>query len=103
MQAMQVSIPGSQSRIDCDAVRLGCWKSLHKLTLASQKLARVCFPIALYLEDASSGSVVWMPAHIEEHQVGTALLSNGQLLSVEDCSCNAEADRLAKLAAEEDR
>ena len=103
LQAMQVSMPGNTFRTDCDAVRVECQKSLRELTLASKKLARVWAPIALYLEDAVPGSVVWMPAHTEKHQVGKAHLSDGQLLSEDDRAGNAEADRLAKLAAEGDR
>ena len=103
LQATQVSMPGNMFRTDCYAVKEGCQKSLQQLTAASNRLARAWAPIALYLEDATPGSVVWMPAHTQEHAVGTTRLSNGQLLSAEDRTFNGEADRLAKLAVEEDR
>lgn len=46
---------------------------------------------------------MWMPAHTAEHEIAVARLSDGRLLSAEDRTHNAEADRLAKLAVEEDR
>ena len=103
LQAMQVSMPGNPFRTDCQAVQTNCQKSLRELTSSSQRLARALAPIALFLEDASADAVVWMPAHTAQHQVGVARLSNGEPLTEEDRSCNAEADRLAKLAVEEDR
>ena len=83
-------------------MRTNCQKSLRELTSSSQRLARAWAPIASYLEDADAEAVVWMPAHTAQHQVGVVRLSNGQPLTEEDRTCNDEADRLAKLAVEED-
>ena len=103
LQAVQVSMPGNLFRTDCQAVLKSSRKSLRELTAASQQLARAWAPIALYLEDAAADAVVWMPAHTSAEQIGVARLSDGRRLSEEDRDQNAEADRLAKLAVEEDR
>ena len=103
LQAVQVSMPGNLFRTDCQAVLKSSRKSLRELTAASQQLARAWAPIALYLEDAAADAVVWMPAHTSAEQIGVARLNDGRRLSEEDRDQNAEADRLAKLAVEEDR
>jgi hypothetical protein len=55
------------------------------------------------LDDTETDSVVWMPAHTKEEDIGRAYLGNGTRLTHLDRKGNEEADRLAKLAVEAHR
>jgi hypothetical protein len=50
-------------------------------------------------DESDAVDLAWMPAHTSEADVGVLALSNGDLLTTVDRMGNAEADRLAKLAA----
>ena len=70
---------------------------------ASRRFARAWAPIMEYLgDDGGEPAVVWMPAHTKEHHIGVLELSDGTPLSSQDFGGNREADRLAKLAVDED-
>ena len=56
-----------------------------------------------YFDDTPRQAVVWMPAHTPEAAVGHRRLGDGSLLTAVDRQANAEVDRLAKAAVEEDR
>ena len=59
--------------------------------------------MAIAFDDTPLESVVWMPAHTTEAEVGIRRIGNGDLLSVLDRYGNDEADTWAKHAVEEHR
>ena len=55
------------------------------------------------LEDTDVDKVVWMPAHKSKQAAGQFRCSNGEPITKADIRGNAEADMLAKLAAQQHR
>ena len=55
------------------------------------------------LDQVPLSSVVWMPAHTKESDVGAKTLSDGSLLTERDRRGNDRADTLAKMAVGEHR
>ncbi len=69
-------------------------------TAPSRPLARVWrMMLNLFDDESNARDVVWMPAHIAEHNVGRRVIGNGNLLTAADRHGNAVADELAKRGA----
>ena len=102
-QAASRAEPGCEYRVDCEA----CVKAVHRgpkwATSDRRPHARVHALMHSTLGDTPAETVVWMPAHKGEADIGVARLGNGSYLSQRDVEGNAEADSLAKLAVEEHR
>jgi hypothetical protein len=100
-QAMSRAVPGSSFRVDCKP----CVDMVHAgeavATEGRRILARVFKLVFTALHD--SESVVWIPAHTSESDVGVKVIGNGQTLTAIDREANSLADKLAKLAVEEHR
>ena len=67
---------------------------------AKRPLARVNRLMHQAFDDTGPGSVVWMPAHTSEADVGIKKLSDGSRLTAIDRKLNGKADEQAKIAAE---
>ena len=91
-------------RTDCQALLTTAIAGTSCATHHDRPLARVWNMIAHATDGevdvlVSSGNLVWMPAHKSHHAVGSALLSNGTVLSTTDWRANRLVDCLAKAAA----
>lgn len=100
VQAASHAQTGCTYRVDCEP----CVKAFHRgrdwATSDRRPHARVHGLMFAALGDTDRGSVVWMPAHTSEDDVGIARLGDGSLLTAIDRAANAEADLLAKAAVE---
>ena len=66
-------------------------------------MARVHKAMITALDDTDVASIIWMPAHTAEHEIGKAKKSNVQPITATDRWANGQADILAKKAVEEHR
>ena len=104
--AVQHALPGSAFRTDCLSIVEVFFQGVNVATAAGRYYARIWHVIFSALDDnesAASVDLAWMPAHTKPDDVGRLLLSDGTPLTTADRQANAEADRLAKHAAEATR
>ena len=98
------AMPGTSFVTDCKTVQAGWERGRAWATASSRRYARIWCPILANLDEAvGTRAVTWMPAHTALHDVGVKECSDGHLLTASDRLANAEADRLAKSAVENDR
>ena len=97
--AAQHALPGSAFRTDCLSVQQVYQSGAKSATSSCRYYARIWNVIFACLDGSADADVAWMPAHTGADDVGVLLLSNGDPLTKLDRQMNAEADRLAKLAA----
>ena len=93
-----------QMRTDCQALLTTLSAGTQRATAADKQLARIWRTIAAsvgccLVDVASSGVLVWMPAHLTTASVGKVQLSNGNYLSMTDWRANRLVDALAKMSA----
>ena len=92
--------PGSTFRSDCkpcvDAITEGAVRACS----AKRPLARVNRQLHHAFDDTGPGSVLWMPAHTAEADIGVKKLSDGSKLTATDRRLNGRADEQAKIATE---
>ena len=102
--ALRCSLPGVAFRSDRLAVVRTFRRGRAFATRYSEAYARLWRMIFTAFDDFDSPEIdidiEWMPAHTVETDVGTACLTNGQLLSAADRHGNDLADSLAKQGAE---
>ncbi len=96
--------PGARFCTECQTIQTGWAHGPKWVTAAGRRYARIWCQVAISLDEADDKDViVWMPAHTTMSDVGVKVLSTGAPLRQLDRKANAEADRLAKLAAKGDR
>ena len=106
VMAARYAFPGGVAELvsDCESVVNDIRKGPRWATAYNRVLARAWAAFwATTDEQAPPFEVVWMPAHIPEHAVGVARLSNGRLLTHCDRDMNAKVDRWAKEVARSER
>lgn len=103
LQAAKVAWPGSTFRIDCEPCVLAIHAGMARACSDANPLARVHQLLAIAFDDTPLESVVWMPSHTSEAEVGVRRIGNGDFLSMLDRYGNGEADTWAKHAVEEHR
>ena len=103
MQAATAFGDAPAYRVDCLALLQAYEQGFAKATASGSFFAEVWVQIRMAWDNNELVDLVWMPAHTSEADVGVLELSNRQLLSVVDRESNAEADRLAKAAADATR
>ena len=90
---------GIAYRTDCLSLLTVFRNGASWATSSSQYYARIWHVVFACFDDVTQADLEWMPAHTTAADVGRLRLSSGILLSAVDRMANAEADRLAKLAA----
>ena len=104
LQAISMATPGAcRYFVDCKP----CVDSIHRgrrwATSAKRPHARVNALLHTAFDDTQAESVVWMPAHTREHDVGVRLRGDGHSLTAHNRHGNDLADGHAKVAVEEHR
>ncbi len=97
--ATSCALPGTAFRTDCLSVVQVYRRGRQVAAAAGCYYARIWNVIFSHLDDCTDVDLEWMPAHSKPDDVGKLLLSDGAPLTERDRMANAEADRLAKLAA----
>lgn len=90
-------------RTDCEPCVLAIHAGMARACSDANPLARVHQLLAIAFDDTLLESVVWMPSHTTEAEVGVRRIGNGDFLSVHDRYGNGEADAWAKYGVEEHR
>ena len=97
-QALRISGPGEQYRVDCLSVSTGVQKGIDWATSGDRKLGRLWGWVGEAFEGRTD-DVAWMPAHVGDKSVGHRTLSNGQSLTPVDVAANDYVDGKAKAEA----
>ena len=95
-QASKVAMPGSTFRIDCEPCVNAIHRGMIRAISDANPLARVHQYLAIAFDDTPDSSVVWMPAHTSEADVGVKRFGKGEYLSAFHRYGKEEADKWAK-------
>ena len=84
LQAAKLAWPESTFRIDCEPCVLAIHAVMARACSDANPLARVHQLLANGFDDTQLESVVWMPSHTTEADVGAKRIGNGELLTAMD-------------------
>lgn len=102
LQAALRAYPGQgRHKNDCNSCIDMIKAGMVVATSSTRAPARVYAILIPAMEDVQLDRILWMPAHKSATHVGKFRLSDGQLLTGVDVTCNDAADTHAKQAVEE--
>ena len=104
LMAATYALPGTAYRTDCQAALRVFLRGSAYATAGQSYYARVWAAVfAAFDDQGATTDILWLPAHTGPSHIGTAVLSDGSLMTRTDQSANDLADKLAKSAAQEFR
>ena len=104
LMAASCAFPGTAFRTDCLVALRVFLRGPARATAGRSYYARLWASLFAALDDTGAATdILWMPAHTGPSHIGTAVLSDGSLMTRTDQMANNRADELAKAAARQFR